>query len=110
MRSEEAKFKCKTRLTGRSKVEDLQSPGHRAEGLRGEGGRMAWGPEAAAGGAAGGRGGGAKAASSGQVLFSGHFLHGALLSVLRFRSSSVQPRICFPITDDVICHLFVYSL
>lgn len=47
---------------------------------------------------------------AGEVLFLEHVLHGALLPVPRFCSPSVQPRTCFPVADDVICHLFVYSL
>lgn len=50
-----------------------------------------------------------EAASSGWMLFLWHFVQVVLLSVLRFHSS-IQVRICLPITDDVICHIFVYSL
>lgn len=51
-----------------------------------------------------------EAVSSGRMLFLWHFLQVVLLSVLRFCSSSIQLRIYFPIADDVICHIFVYSL
>lgn len=46
-----------------------------------------------------------EATSSGRMLFLWRFL-----SALRFCSSSIQLRICSPITEDFICHVFVYSL
>lgn len=38
------------------------------------------------------------------------FSSSGFLSALRFCSSSIQLRICSPITEDFICHVFVYSL
>ena len=38
------------------------------------------------------------------------FSSSGFLPALRFCSPLIQHRICLPITEDVICHVFVYSL
>lgn len=104
-------------LQGKSHVEDLQSSRHRFKGLRGDFdrelqtgpwscGRWSWGRYQLAGADRKESGSSEQWADAVFMMFSSS----GFLSALRFCSSSIQLRICSPITEDFICHVFVYSL